>query len=218
MPGWRDAWPRFWTSSQIVAAAFRLRPVLESGFAARIRRLKPAATVMKPQAFSPGLFPWLGVLTLVALMLRLLGNGLESIWYDEAVSLILATTNQPVDLSIWRVHDTGNPAGFFCSCWLWLCGDASIETARTLSAVSGALSVPACWPCCWRAAPPVGWRAYSSPSVCCLFIWVRKLGFVMVTLLRRHRLDSAEADRPAAWACFAALGAILVHLHYYCFL
>jgi uncharacterized membrane protein len=170
---------------------------------------------------------WLGVLTLVALLLRLAGNGLESIWYDEAVSLILATTTQPVDLSIWRVHDSGNPAGYFLFLrgWLWLWGDASIETARALSAVTGALSVPAVW----LLARAVGAPRRAGLVACVLVAVSPPLVYLsqearvfalfatLVTLLTACAAWIQRTDRPAAWIGFAVLGAIHVHMHYYAF-
>ena len=39
----------------------------------------------------------------------------------------------------------------------------------------------------------------------------------LVTLLAVTVAWIQQTDRPAAWLCFAGLGAILVHLHYYAF-
>src|SRR5947209_4886658 len=84
--------------------------------------------------------------TALALVLRLVGRGHESIWYDEAFSLAMAKAGYH-DLITGQVADPGNPFGYFflLRAWLGLFGSASIETARALSGVAGALAVPAVW-------------------------------------------------------------------------
>ncbi len=165
------------------------------------------------------------VLTLLALALRLAGNDRESIWFDEAVSLLLATTAEPIDLSVWRRHDVGNPAGYFLllRAWFDFWGDAGLETARSLSAVAGALSVPAVWLlaralgtsrragqiACFLVAvsPPLVYLGQEA-RVFALFATVATLTAAAAAWIRR-------TDRPAAWLAFALGGAVLVHLHYY---
>jgi 4-amino-4-deoxy-L-arabinose transferase-like glycosyltransferase len=172
-------------------------------------------------------FLLIGGLTVLAFVLRLAGNGMESIWYDEAVSVILATTNEPIDSSIWRVHDAGNPPGYFLllRCWLWLWGDARVETARTLSALAGALTVPAVWLLAARVGAPrrAAWLACILVAVSPPLVYLGQearvfaLFATLVTLLAATTAWIKQADRPAAWISFAGLGAILVHLHYYAF-
>src|SRR5262245_59231667 len=86
-----------------------------------------------------------GGLTALALGLRLAGVGHESLWYDEAFTLFLARSSA-ADLMSGRAADPGNPGGYFALVSLW--GRAlgpEIESARALSAVTGALAVPAVW-------------------------------------------------------------------------
>jgi uncharacterized membrane protein len=171
----------------------------------------------------------LGLLALtgLALGLRLLGHGLESIWYDEAVSLILSGTDATVDLTVWRQHDVGNPPGYFLllRAWLWLWSDRSVETARALSAVAGALSVPATWAlaravaaprrAAWLAcllvavSPPLVYLAQDA-RVFALFATVTTLACAAVARIR-------QTDGTVAWVAFAICGAILILLHYYAF-
>src|SRR6266850_263691 len=86
------------------------------------------------------------LLTALALALRLIGLGHESIWYDEAFTLGMAQTSY-LDLLTGRVADPGNPFGYFFLLrgWLDLFGSRTIETARAFSALCGAFSVPAVW-------------------------------------------------------------------------
>jgi mannosyltransferase len=164
--------------------------------------------------------------TALALMLRLWGLGHESIWYDEAASLDMAGQSC-ADLVTGRHPDMGNPAGYFLLLrgWLLLWGSGSIEAARALSAVAGALAVPAVWllacvsgvsrragrlACLLVAvSPPLVYLGQEARAFA-LFATVATLAVALVGVIRR-------TDRAAAWLGFAAAGAVLVHLHYYGF-
>jgi 4-amino-4-deoxy-L-arabinose transferase-like glycosyltransferase len=163
------------------------------------------------------------LLTGLALALRLFGLGHESIWYDEAFSLRLAAEPVPTMCSVGGA-DPGNPAGYFLllKAWLALFG-ATIESARALSALSGALAVPAVWllaRAC-RLTPTAGWLgallvAVSPPlvylgqeaRVFALFATVATLCVACVAVIER-------GNSTWAWVGFSLLGALLVHLHYY---
>ncbi len=169
-------------------------------------------------------------LTVLGLGLRLWGLGHESVWYDEAASLQLARA--PVhDLLTGApdARDNGNPAGYFVLLRLWmlLLGGATIENARALSAVAGALSVPAVWllaracrlprPAGLLAAllvavsPPLVYLGQEA-RVFALFTTVATLTAACVAVIE----DKGTAKGKAwAWVGFAALGALMVHLHYY---
>jgi hypothetical protein len=167
-------------------------------------------------------------LTVLALALRLYGRGHESIWYDEAFSLEMARADY-ADLLTGRPpgRDPGNPAGYFLllRAWLELFGSASIETARALSALAGALAVPAVWLLARFAG-----ASRRTELLACLLVSVSPplvyLGqearaFALLATLATLAVAAAVAiertDRPGAWVGFTAVGAVLVHVHYYAF-
>jgi 4-amino-4-deoxy-L-arabinose transferase-like glycosyltransferase len=163
--------------------------------------------------------------TVLALALRLTGLGHESIWYDEAASLELArhpvydiVTGAPA------ARDPGNPVGYFALLRLWLLlVGASIENARALSAVAGALGVPAVWllaRAC-RLPRPVGLLAAllvaASPPLVYLGQEARVFAVFATVAPLAAACVAAIQHRGSwwAWVGFAALGALMVHLHYY---
>jgi len=168
----------------------------------------------------------LAAVTVLGLALRLTGLGHESIWYDEAASMQLA--HQPVHALLTGAsdaRDNGNPAGYFVllRLWLLLLGGFSVENARALSAVAGALGVPAVWllaracrlprPAGLLAAllvavsPPLVYLGQEA-RVFALFATVATLAAACVAVLENK-------GSWWAWLGFAALGALMVHLHYY---
>lgn len=163
------------------------------------------------------------VLTLLALGLRLLGLGHESIWYDEAASLDMAGQSA-YDLITGRKADPGNPAGYFLLLhgWLqWL--GPTIENARALSAIAGALSVLAVWllarACALsRGAALLGALLVAvSPPLIQLGQEARAFAlFATVATLAAAAVARAEhGGGILSWAGFAVAGVVLVHLHYY---
>jgi 4-amino-4-deoxy-L-arabinose transferase-like glycosyltransferase len=190
---------------------------------------KPVAAVAPaaaPSVAAPRseLVPLLLVTTL-ALALRLTGLGHESIWYDEAYSLNLA--GKPfARLITGAEYDTGNPQAYFLLLHLWqqLWHSSSIETARALSAIAGALCVPAVWLLARRsgASRRVGLLAALlvavNPSLIflsqeartfALFASVATLAAAFVAAIVRG------GGKTSAWCGFTACGMVLVHLHYY---
>jgi hypothetical protein len=165
--------------------------------------------------------------TALALALRLTALGHESIWFDETASLKNAGEGYRALLT-GRAYEPGNPAGYFVllRAWLDLFGSGTVETARALSALAGALAVPAVWLLArasglsrragWLAcllvavSPPLVYLGQEA-RVFALFATVTTLALLAVVHIERD-------DRPAAWVGFAAAGAALVHLHYYGFL
>lgn len=165
-------------------------------------------------------------LTVLALALRLTALGHESIWYDEAASLHLAAApTHDLLTGAGDARDNGNPAGYFVllRLWLLLLGGASIENARALSALAGALAVPAVWllaracrlprPAGLLAAllvavsPPLVYLGQEA-RVFTLFGTVATLAVACVAIIERK-------GTAWAWVGFAGLGAAMVHLHYY---
>jgi 4-amino-4-deoxy-L-arabinose transferase-like glycosyltransferase len=165
-------------------------------------------------------------LTVLALALRLAGRGHESIWYDEAYSLELARA--PVyDLLTGAegACDPGNPAGYFIllRLWLLLLGGVTIENARALSAVAGALGVSAVWllaRAC-RLPRPAGLLAVLLVAVSPPLVYLgqeARVFALFATVATLAVACAAVIERKGtmwAWVGFAALGAAMVHLHYY---
>jgi mannosyltransferase len=85
---------------------------------------------------------WLAVLLVIASALRLAALGRQSFWYDEAVSVWLAS--HPVaDLLRFRVGDLGNPPLYPSLLRVWTLGFGNGDAAvRALSAVLGIATVP----------------------------------------------------------------------------
>lgn len=167
----------------------------------------------------------LAATTLLALGLRLAGLGLESIWFDEAYSLRLADAGV-LDLLTGRVADPGNPCGYFVLLRLWLdVFGFSIESARALSAVTGAAAVPAVW----LLATKLGW-SNGARSLAAFLVAVDPplvylgrearafaLFATVATLAAAAAATIVRTRRWTAWAAFVALGSLLIHLHYYGF-
>jgi mannosyltransferase len=167
--------------------------------------------------------PLLLLLTLLALALRLLGRGQESIWYDEAASLDMARASA-LDLITGRKLDAGNPAGYFLLLHGWLSWlGFTIENARALSALAGALSVPAVWllarACALsRGAALLGALLVAvSPPLVYLGQEARAFAlFATVATLAAAAVARAERGGGIlSWVGFAVAGVVLVHLHYY---
>lgn len=162
-------------------------------------------------------------LTALALALRLARLGHESIWYDEAASLAMARASA-ADLLTGRQLDPGNPMGYFLLLhgWLRLFG-ATIENARALSAIAGALSVPAVWLLARTCGVSrhAGLLAALLVAVSPPLIYLGQEARVFALFATVATLAAAAAARAErgggllSWVGFAAAGAVLVHLHYY---
>ncbi len=188
-----------------------------------------AATGAAPVAARATLSPHGDLLLLVllsalALTLRLIGLGHESIWYDEAYSLDLA--GRPLtDLLSGRVFDPGNPQGYFVLLHFWqhLFGSSSIETARAPSALAGALCVPAVWLLARRSGASRGVRLLAglfvavNPSLIFLSQEARTFALfaTVSTLATAFVATIVRGGKASAWCGFTLCGIVLVHLHYY---
>ena len=171
---------------------------------------------------------YLGLLatTLLALGLRLFGRGNESIWYDEAYSLEMAQASC-ADLITGQVADPGNPAGYFLVLRAWLeCWEsASIETARALSGLVGALGVPAVWLLARAAGATPATRLLAcllvavDPPLVYLGQEARAFALfaTLATLATATALAIERDDRWWGWLGFTLAGALMVHVHYYAF-
>jgi uncharacterized membrane protein len=163
------------------------------------------------------------LLTVLALALRSAGRGRESIWYDEWYSLDMARADA-ADLVTGRKVDPGNPAGYVLLLHFWLQGlGHSLENARALSAVAGALAVPAVWllaRACGlsrTAGLLAGLMVAVNPPLVYLGQEARTFAlFATIATLAAATVARAEhGGGLLSWLGFAAAGAVLVHLHYY---
>ena len=164
--------------------------------------------------------------TVLAAVLRLMGLGHESIWFDETCTLDLAGTGY-LDVLTGRKLEPSNPAGYFMllRAWLELFGSHSIETARAFSAVMGALSVPAVW----LLARALGATTRTGLLACLLvaispplvYLGQEARCYALLVLLATLTLAAVahieRDDRPAAWIGFALAGILIVHVHYFGF-
>lgn len=192
------------------------------------RPFSPVATDGSRPGFADGAtraeFACILGLMIVALALRLGGLDHESIWYDEAVTLRLASASSG-DLASGRVADEGNPQGYFLLLHFWLClwHSTSIETARAFSAVAGTLIVPAIW----LLARCAGARRRAGLLACVLVTFSPPLVYLsqearvfalfatVATVMTAAVAAICNGGRRASWVSFAVCGAVLVHLHYY---
>jgi uncharacterized membrane protein len=196
--------------------------------------MAPTADLSPPSAPVPatpdagiGAAVWVGALTVLALALRLVGVGHESIWYDEAASLYFASFPAwDIFTFAGQAADGGNPMGYYLLLHFWqqLFG-SSIEAARAFSAVTGALAVPAAW-----ALARAAGMSRRAGLLGCLLIAVSPplvylgqeartfalFGTVAVLALTASARIQAGAGL-GAWVGFGLSGAVLVHLHYYAF-
>ncbi len=155
-------------------------------------------------------------ITLAAGWFRLPGLAAEEPWFDEAFSIILAAQDLP-ELLRRTVADQTNPPGFYLLLWGWTrLGGFDLAWMRLLPALAGLFTIPATALAAragglgWTGAIVAATLAAGSPLLFAMSSELRAyalVGFVSALLLaaashRRHRT-------------VAALGAVLVMLHYF---
>lgn len=169
-------------------------------------------------------------LFLVALGLRLVDLGHESIWLDEAFSV---DTAQHSPGALWRGEplDPGNPPGYYIVLHEWLRRFGStVESARALSGVAGALVIVPTW---WLArvsgcSPVVALLASLLVAVSPPMVFLGREARVYTLFMLMLTLSAAAAEsivvatrnRQArlpwfAWIAFTLSAATLNYLHYY---
>jgi hypothetical protein len=162
--------------------------------------------------------------TLLALALRVVAIGHESVWIDEAVSLRLAASSVG-DLVSGAARDEGNPWGYWVLLHFWReWFGPTIEAARMLSAVLGSLIAPATFllarsegvsraTSLWAAlaagvAPPLLFLGREA-RVYAIFAVVAALTCVAAAAVRQ--------GRRFGYLWFVVSAIALVYLHYYAF-
>ena len=197
----------------------------------RLPRLEPATSVdpFWEDLFGDiGRFRWSVVLFLAAnvvigFALRFANLGGESIWYDEACSLRMAS-EPAADIISGVAFDVGNPPGYFLLLRGWcLVFGFTIESARAFSAACGTATCLATW----MLSMSVSWdrriagiatmlvtinpamiflsREARTFALCATLLTV--LAYIAIRLVRRTRMID--------WTIFFLCGTSLVFLHYY---
>jgi mannosyltransferase len=102
----------------------------------------PVALEVNPSVDAARWWPAVGVITLLALVLRVVAIDAHSVWYDEAVTARFATASFS-DLFSGMVRDNGNPPFYWLTIAAWVQLFGNSEAAlRGLSVLCGVLSVP----------------------------------------------------------------------------
>ena len=157
---------------------------------------------------------WMVLILLVAALLRLHGLAEESIWLDEATSILLAQERLP-DLIRATAQDI-HPPGYYALLHLWLGLGPGAWIARSLSAFLGIISVAAIYQLGKSAlGQGAGLATALLLAVSPLHIWyaqeTRMYALVtLLALLGSYALWRAiVGSRPAvAWAGYAVCMAI----------
>jgi uncharacterized membrane protein len=160
------------------------------------------------------------LVTIVALLVRVVGLERRSIWFDEAVTYVnaLAPWSSLLDAARADVH----PPLTYALYHLWPLVDAGDAWLRLPSAVLGAAAAPLAWG--WarrlageRVALATGLFAALSPFLVDLSQEARMYGLLLLltaaSMLALDRL--LERPRWGRAAVYAALGAGLLYTHYY---
>lgn len=164
---------------------------------------------------------WLvaGVL-LLAVLLRFYGLGAESLWLDEATSLVVAD-NPPAQVIALTAADI-HPPLYYLLLRTWLVFGQSETALRSLSAVIGALSVAALYglgKALW--GPAAGVLAALLLAVSPLHIWysqeTRMYGLMALwAILASWLMFSAWEQRSwLRWAGYSLVVAMGMYTHYY---
>jgi 4-amino-4-deoxy-L-arabinose transferase-like glycosyltransferase len=157
--------------------------------------------------------------------LRFVGLAWESLWYDEACSLDMASASL-ADIISGNIHTPGNPFGYFALLRIW-CEQFGfdIESARAMSAFFGTLVIPATWLAASRMTSERQvslWAAFLvavSPPMVFLSREARvyPLLALFVVLSAMYASDIIRSQSRHGWFGLTITCAALPHLHYYAF-
>lgn len=168
---------------------------------------------------------WVATLTLLGFAIRATGLGWESIWYDEACSLKMASHSFKA-LFTGECLDVGNPCGYFIALRAWcLAFGFTIESARMFSAVTDVGSIVMTWMFATavskdrRVAVTATLLVAINPALIFLAREARCFGLLstIVTALAYLTERVLRDGRKRDWIGLAACCVVLPHLHYYTF-
>ncbi|QDT03400.1 hypothetical protein K227x_17820 [Rubripirellula lacrimiformis] len=194
-------------------------PTVASG-SGRVRRHANSGTA--------GIWTWPDVilvasLVVIGFVLRSIGVGWESIWYDEACSLKMASASFH-DLITGAALDIGNPCGYFILLKLW-CSvfGYTIESARIFSAVADVMSIVITWVFAMticrdrRIAVTAVVMVTINPAMIFLAREARVFGLLtaLVTTVAWLTEKILRDGRRRYWVALTACSIVLPHLHYY---
>ena len=165
---------------------------------------------------------WLVAIIALGLLLRCVGLGWESVWYDEADSLRLASI-PAAELLSGKELTPGNPNGFFLLLRLWCLGFGfSIESARAFSALAGTLAIPCVWWLAKRASTHTNIAIIASlltalnPALVFLGREARVFALLstLITMATFFLLEIVEDDSKRAWFGLTFVSAFALYMHY----
>ena len=168
---------------------------------------------------------WLFIILAAAALLRFTALGQESLWYDEAVSVSLAS-HPAWDLFSGKIHDSGNPPLYFALLhgWLTLLGSPSEAAARSLSALFGGLGILAAFVLARRwagSSVALTTAALLTFSPMHIYLSQEARTFTLVILLTTLSFLFLEKLRsqPRIWdySAYLIFSAALIYSHYYGF-
>ena len=158
-------------------------------------------------------------------LLRFVGLGWESLWFDEACSLDMVAAPF-ADIVSGKKLTPGNPFGYFALLRLWcLTFGFTIESARAFSALAGTFVIPATWLTALRLTESrkvalwAGLLTAINPPLVFLGREARVYSLLaLITVLATLAAIAVVRKRGiGAWIGLTLYCAILPHLHYFSF-
>ncbi len=162
----------------------------------------------------------LALIVLSASLLRIVGLGKESIWLDEATSLVIARMNLP-SVVAWAAGDI-HPPLYYLTLHFWLVLGDSEFAVRALSAVLGIVAIVATYALANELfGGRVGLLAAALLALAPLHIWYSQQArmYVMVTVLSVLAsyllLLALRRQQTSYWLAFVLTTVLALYTHYY---
>ncbi len=163
----------------------------------------------------------LALAVVVGILARFVGLGRESIWLDEATSLIIARMS-PSSVVAWAAADI-HPPLYYLVLHLWLCWGESEFAVRALSALLGVVTVIVVYALASELFDRrVGLLSAFLFSLAPLHVWYSQEArmYVMVTmlsLLSSYLLVKAlrRPGRGLMWVAYVVVSVLALYTHYF---